>query len=235
MKENEDSENKRRRKRKIIWFNPPFNTTIINKIGKEFLDIINKNFPKNHKYNKIFNRNTLKLSYSCTQNIKGIITNHNNKLINNKPSTTKATCNCRVKNNCPMRGECLKSGLIYKASVTSGNNERTYIGSTKTTFKERYNNHKQSFKDENKKKNNNTKLAKYIWEERKKQKTEPIIKWETIEHAKAYSPGDKDCKLCTAEKLAILMNEKNNILNGKNDVNGKCLHRKFVKLKESRP
>ena len=34
-----------------------------------FLNMIDECFPKSHRLHKIFNRNTLKLSYSCMQNI----------------------------------------------------------------------------------------------------------------------------------------------------------------------
>ena len=37
---------KRTRKRNIIWFNPPYNTALKTNFGKEFLKIIDKNFPK---------------------------------------------------------------------------------------------------------------------------------------------------------------------------------------------
>ena len=65
---------------KIILFNPPFcKLTNIN-IGKYFLNLIDKHFPKNNSLSIIFNRNTLKISHSCTNNIPKIIINHNKKL-----------------------------------------------------------------------------------------------------------------------------------------------------------
>ena len=54
------------RKRNIIWFNPPFSKSVITKVGHCFLKLLDKHFPKNHKFHKIFNRNTVKVSYSCT-------------------------------------------------------------------------------------------------------------------------------------------------------------------------
>ena len=70
---------KRKRKKNIIWFNPPYNVAVETNIGKRFLSLVDKHFPKHHKYNKIFNRTTLKLNYSCTPNIKTIISSHNKK------------------------------------------------------------------------------------------------------------------------------------------------------------
>ena len=49
------------RKRNITWFNPPYNKNVITKIGHKFLHLISKHFPKQHKFNKIFNRNTVKV------------------------------------------------------------------------------------------------------------------------------------------------------------------------------
>ena len=35
-----------------------------------FLHLLDKHFGRNHKYHKIFNRNNVKISYSCIDNIK---------------------------------------------------------------------------------------------------------------------------------------------------------------------
>ena len=37
---------KRKRQRKIIWYNPPFNSQVKTNFGKEFLKILDSNFPK---------------------------------------------------------------------------------------------------------------------------------------------------------------------------------------------
>ena len=68
---------KRKRQRNISWFNPPYSKIVKTKIGKFFLQLIKKHFPKEHKFHKIFNKNTLKLSYSCMPNIKTKINAHN--------------------------------------------------------------------------------------------------------------------------------------------------------------
>ena len=52
------------RKRKIIWFNPPYKSNISTNIGKSFLTILDRHFPKSHKLHKTFNRNNVKISYS---------------------------------------------------------------------------------------------------------------------------------------------------------------------------
>ena len=69
--------NKKSRKRKIIWFNPPYNMNLETNIGEEFLKLIDIHFPKDHKLYKIINRKNIKVSYSCTPNINSIISTHN--------------------------------------------------------------------------------------------------------------------------------------------------------------
>ena len=53
------------RSRNIIWFNPPLSQNVKTNIGKIFLKLIEKHFPNHHRLHKIFNLNTIKLSYSC--------------------------------------------------------------------------------------------------------------------------------------------------------------------------
>ena len=65
---------KRVPKRKFIWFNPPYSSHVKTNVGKIFMKLIVKHFPKHHRYHKIFNKNTIKLSYSCMQNMGNIIT-----------------------------------------------------------------------------------------------------------------------------------------------------------------
>ena len=50
-------------KRNLIWFNSK------NVKTKTFLQLLSKHFPKEDKIHKIFNKTTLKMSYSCMNNI----------------------------------------------------------------------------------------------------------------------------------------------------------------------
>ncbi|GFR76768.1 hypothetical protein ElyMa_000491000 [Elysia marginata] len=70
--ETKETKTTNRRKRRITWFNPPCSKNVSSNIGKKFFDLLNSCFPPNHKLHKIINKNTVKLSYSCTPNI----TNH---------------------------------------------------------------------------------------------------------------------------------------------------------------
>ena len=74
-------EETKRWKRKIIWFNPPYSNNVKSNVGKQFLKLGRRHFPKCHKLNKIFNKNTLKVSYSCMRNISSILTSHNKKIL----------------------------------------------------------------------------------------------------------------------------------------------------------
>ena len=42
---NNKNKDTKRRKRKIIWFNPPYSENVLTKVGNQFLKLINKNFP----------------------------------------------------------------------------------------------------------------------------------------------------------------------------------------------
>ena len=60
-------------------------------IGTEFLNLIEKCFPANHKFRKLFNKNNLKLSYSCSPNLKQIIDGHNKTIIRQNPQSEDET------------------------------------------------------------------------------------------------------------------------------------------------
>ena len=74
---------KRNLQRNLLWCNPSYSKTVKTKIGKFFLQLIKKHFPKEHKFHKIFNRNTLKLTYSCMLNIKTKINARNREILRN--------------------------------------------------------------------------------------------------------------------------------------------------------
>ena len=83
-------------------------------IGKLFFKMLKKNFPKSNSFSKIFNKNTIKISYSCTRNMKSIISSHNKQILT--PKNKQVGCNCRIKNSCPLDNKCLTSQLIYQAT-----------------------------------------------------------------------------------------------------------------------
>ena len=79
---NTKTNKKKTRKRTIIWFNPPYCLSVKTNVGRIFLKLIQKHFPKGNSLNKIFNKNTVKVSYSCMGNISSIISSHSKNILN---------------------------------------------------------------------------------------------------------------------------------------------------------
>ena len=50
-----NNEKNKTRKRKITWFNPPFNINVATNVAKTFLILIDKHFHKNKRLSKIIN------------------------------------------------------------------------------------------------------------------------------------------------------------------------------------
>ena len=50
---------------------------VANNLEKEFFKLLKRNFPSGSQLHKIFNKNCVKLSYSCMPNINGIINRSN--------------------------------------------------------------------------------------------------------------------------------------------------------------
>ena len=215
------------RNRKVIWFNPPFHKNLKTNIGKEFLHIIDRNFPPHHPLHKLFNRKTVKISYSCTTNIGSIMQAHNKKLISKCNQTNSRTCNCRNKDTCPVPGKCCTQCVVYKAEITTANETVSYIGSTGGEFKTRFNGHTQSFRSEAKK--SSTTLSQYVWD--KQLNPSPSIKWSFLKIAKPYTPGQRSCDVCLSEKLFIMKESKNRRnLNKRNEIVKLCPHRAKYRL-----
>ena len=72
-REEGDTQKRRNRPRKFLWFNPPYKIEVVNNLGKEFFKLLKRNFPSGSPLHKIFNKNCVKLSYICMPNINGII------------------------------------------------------------------------------------------------------------------------------------------------------------------
>ena len=68
---------KRKRKRNIIWYNPPFSNSVKTNIGRKFINLVKKHFNKRNPLSKIFNKHNMRISYSCTASIERIIKAHN--------------------------------------------------------------------------------------------------------------------------------------------------------------
>ena len=80
-KNQEKKAKNRKRKRKILWFNPPWNDCVKTNREKNFLKIMEKNFKKGNKLYQMFNRNNCKVSYRTSPNLGMIINSHNKKIL----------------------------------------------------------------------------------------------------------------------------------------------------------
>ena len=214
---------KRKGKRHIIWYTPPFSLSVKTNIGRQFIELVKKHFHPQSPLYKIFNKNTLKLSYSCTGNMKNVIQAHNRKIL--RPQK-KTPCNCRKKDSCPLNGDCQES-VVYKATLHHNNKTFEYIGSSEN-FKKRHSNHKSSFKNASSR--NATALSKFVWENGI---SPDDVTWTKMRSAKAYSAGSTHCNLCTQEKLCIFQSTNQNAgsLNKRTEVTAACRHRARLKLK----
>ena len=232
---------KNRQRNNILWYNPPISKNVSNNIGHKFLSLIDKHFPKDHSLRKIFNRNTIKISYSCMNNTKQIIDNHNKRILHssyspytkdNKDSSTNKTCNCRQKNNCPLNGNCLRSSVVYQATVTRNDNNtsETYIGLTETGFKTRHRNHIASFRHAKHK--NSTELSKHIWT-LKNDNIDYSISWRVLSSSSPYNSSSKRCNLCLKEKFLIICRPDLSSLNKRNELVSSCRHRNKALLRNS--
>ena len=118
---NNENENKskssKNRQRNINWFNLPFSKNVSNNIDKNFLLLIQKHFPNNHKYHKIFKKNNVKIIHRCMANIKSIINMHNKEVIMEKKKQS-VKCHCVNKPDCPLSNQCQITKIIYKAKIT---------------------------------------------------------------------------------------------------------------------
>ena len=122
---------------------PPYNKNVSTNVGRKFLRLIQKHFNSGH-LKQLFNKNNMKMSYSCTQNIASIIKSHNTKISTTLATETEA-CNCRIKREYPLDGNCQTPSVIYKCQVTAPDlPTKVYIGLTEKSFKTRFNSHMQS-------------------------------------------------------------------------------------------
>ena len=226
------TQTQRKRRRKVIWFNPPFSKHVSTNIGNLFLNLVRKNFKKTHPLRTICNRNTLKLSYSCMPNMNNIIKKHNNAILNRNTTTQTNLCNCRDKNTCPLDGKCLTPNVVYEATVTTNAENcevKKYIGMTGYPFKTRYHQHTASFRHSDKR--HNTSLSKQIWKH-KDEKTPYTLKWRILKQALPYSTSTDRCNLCNWEKYLIITANKAETLNARTELLAKCPHKRKFLLSE---
>ena len=141
---NNKSEKPKTRKGNIIWFILPFSKSISTNVAKTYIQLVTKHFPRSHKLHKIFNHNTVKVSYSCMNNMSKIIKGRNKK-ITSKPRDQRPKRKCRKKSECSMEGNCQVNNGVYKCDVTRPFPKKLYLGLAEEEWKSRFYNHKLSF------------------------------------------------------------------------------------------
>ena len=219
---------RRKRRRKAIWFNPPWNDEVSTNIARKFLYLLAKHFPKGTALGKFLNKNTVKVSYRTCPNLQSTISGHNRRLLDTNQRPSEKGCNCRVPRDCPLDGKCLTSNLVYKSTVNSVDGPKEYIGLTASTFKTRYTSHKSSFKHQNKA--SSTALSSHIWSLRDKN-TPFSSNWAIMALANSYSNKTRSCQLCLTEKTLISLADPSKSLNKRSEIVSKCRHRDKIYLK----
>ena len=212
---------RRRRSRNIIYYNPPFSLGVKTNIGKEFLRLLRTHFHRNHKFHKLFNKNNVKLSYSCTRNIASILSSHNKSIVRVPPPDVTRECNCVDREQCPMGNKCLSQNIFYEGVVTERpvGEEKDYRGLTSGIWKKRYAVHKQGMNF--RKHSKACELTKHVWEIKDRNNTFDI-KWKILETVRGQFVGGV-CKLCTTETMLINEHPDKSRLLNKQAIQ-KCMH-----------
>ena len=222
------------------WFNPPYNKAVYTNIGRKFLELVEKHFPKGSKWHKHFNRHTVKVSYCCTRNMVSHIAGHNHKILRDKGEDNEKPCPSTKRKGrepCPLggkfEGKCRTEAVVYQALVTSGDKTWNYFGSTKRSFHERWGEHLLDMGERVKRPG--TALSAKVWELKDARKPYEL-KTNIIKKAHVYKTGDSNCDLCLTEKMCIALNykapeelfvlpEQCRLLNIRTEIMGGCKHK----------
>jgi hypothetical protein len=204
-------------------------------VGKEFLDLLDKHFPRGNPLHKIVNRNTVKISYRCLPNMGQRLATHNSKVLKSvldpvpKP---QPYCNCQItkKADCPLPGACNQDGVVYEATVqTTDGQTESYVGLAKH-FKKRWPKHKTTLKNRNA--DGQTSLSTYVHKKRD-EGLNPKVSWKILEkNLPDFNPVTGLCKLCTREKYQIVLNPSVASLNVRTEIFSSCRHKPTYLISE---
>jgi hypothetical protein len=201
----------------VTWFNPPYSCNVKSNVGKDFLHLIDTAFPSNNPLHKLFNRQTVKISYRCMPSMAQAIAGHNTKVLKeDQPVAQQSGCNCdNGPASCPVQGKCKSKGVVYEAQITetvSGKAE-TYTGLTCRTFKRRYNEHNNDMQNPGNR--IKSKRSSHVWA-LKDSGTDHEVRWRILDRATTYNLITKKCRLCLKEKYFIMYKRENSTLNKRN-------------------
>ena len=93
------------RKRNVTWFNPPLSKNVATNVENKFFTLLSSCFPPNNKLHEIVNKNTLKLSYWCMNNVQQIINSHNKNNTNQCSKRQQQTLQLQRKKLLPPQGQ----------------------------------------------------------------------------------------------------------------------------------
>ena len=216
---------RKRRSRRVTWFNPPYSLDVSTNVAREVLELVDKHFPPGHVLHSVCNRSTIKVSYRSLPNMKSVIAKHNSKILKSTATTVsrpKAVCNCQKKQDCPVPGQCNQNGVVYQATVSSDTGKvGTYVGLAKN-FKRRYPKHKKCLLDETAE--GGTALSTYYWQEQNAGRN-PKVNWKFLEkNVPIFNPISNRCRLCLREKYNIVLKPNLASLNSRQEIFAHCRH-----------
>ena len=197
-------------------------------VGKEFLKLIDKHFPKGSPLYKYVNRNTVKISYRCVPNMGSYLAKHNAKILKNnqvghEPLQPKCNCQKSRKHECPLPGACNQSGTIYQAQVDIENHEPEFYIGLARDFKKRWYKHRDSLEDKNFE--GHSTMSTYVWKQREKG-LNPTVQWRILErNLSNFNPIEETCRLCTREKYRIVLEPSSATLNKRTELFPPCPHK----------
>ena len=217
----------------------PWSDQIHTRIGKSFLQLLDKHFPRGSELFHYFSRQKVKVSYSILPNVSRILKSHNRKVLHPEQKLQLKGCDCEEGRNgrecieesshCLTENVCYLGKLDYEithpVTRTQVKVKKKYFGLTQNSFKSRHSGHKTSFKYPKYK--TQTRLSRAIW--RLKESNPPIpfkLKFSILKLARAYTRESKKCHLCAVEKTFIAFSDPSSMLNLRSELLNKCRHRR---------
>ena len=158
-------------------------------------------FPQKSTLRKIINRNTIKISQCCLNNVHSIISAQNkSKLCDNSlESDPTENCSCQQV-PCPLGGKCNVKDIVYKAEINNVPQGYLYYGSTSVKFNSRFHIHKDSMRHRDSR--NHTALSRKVWQLRD-EGLDPKVSYSIFLKSKSADTCSTKCNLCLSEKNVI--------------------------------
>ena len=216
---------KRKHNRNPNYYSPPFSLNVKTNIGAAFLKLIDKHFHDVHQLHKFFKHSKIKVSYCTMPNMMKHINKHNAKILKEAVDNIDTrSCNCGQ--ICPLNCQCLIKSVVYQADVECQNTASTYYGLTESTYKERYNKHKSSFR--NPEQLHSMSLSKC--------ESEGLEKNHFLVNKSTCTPYVyKRKSMCLMEKVTTLMADPKVTLDKWDEIMSKCRHKRKYLLGSIKP